>query len=73
VDPTHSLTSLRMLDSWSSTLAFFDPPISRANSMEEDGEEEEVGSSRTVLIVEGPKRVGKSTFAKLLLNRLLSR
>lgn len=43
---------------------------------EEDDEDEDddpnAGSERLVMLVEGPKRVGKSSFAKVLLNRLLS-
>jgi len=32
-----------------------------------------VDPGRLTVMVEGPKRVGKSTFAKMLLNRLLDR
>lgn len=43
----------------------------------EDSEDEEVdasvGAERMVVLVEGPKHVGKSTFARLVVNRLLSR
>lgn len=51
-------------------LAAFDPP-----PVIGEGDEEEMvlDAERLVAIVEGPKRVGKSTFARSLLNRLLSR
>ncbi|ORY54149.1 hypothetical protein BCR35DRAFT_296765 [Leucosporidium creatinivorum] len=82
LEPTPSLTSLRPLESWESTLASFGYRGRTANARSFDDEEEEeeeeeeelaAGAERLVLLVEGPKRVGKSTFTKLLLNRLLYR
>lgn len=48
---------------------------SDSEEQEDDAAEENAagGAERLVLLVEGPKRVGKSTFTKMLLNRLLSR
>lgn len=45
------------------------------NEIEIETEEEDLnaGAERIVCLVEGPKRVGKSTFARQLLNRLLTR
>ncbi|KAI5475995.1 AAA family ATPase Grc3 [Pseudohyphozyma bogoriensis] len=79
LEPTPSLTSLRMPDTWSSTLESFVAPSARKAKEEEETEDSEdefegqQGSERMVVMVEGPKHVGKSTFAKLVLNKLLSR
>lgn len=62
---------LRLYDSWASTLRLFD--ASNSVGPREGEEEEGAAPPRLTLIVEGPKRVGKSTFAKFLLNCLLSR
>lgn len=39
----------------------------------EEVEDLNAGAERIVCLVEGPKRVGKSTFARQLLNRLLTK
>ncbi|KAK4703113.1 polynucleotide 5'-hydroxyl-kinase GRC3/NOL9, partial [Phenoliferia sp. Uapishka_3] len=76
-DVTPSLTSMRNPSSWESTLLSLLPsrPAPDPDAEENSDEEEDLsaGADRMVLMVEGPKHVGKSTFAKLAVNRLLSR
>ncbi|KAL8290265.1 hypothetical protein RQP46_003204 [Phenoliferia psychrophenolica] len=80
LDMTPSLQAMRNPDSWESTLRNLLPSKSPTRPSGEDGEEESedeedlsAGADRMVAMVEGPKHVGKSTFAKLVVNRLLSR
>lgn len=60
------LTILRQVEHWSAALETIVPAT---NSIEEAA----VDPGRLTVVVEGPKRVGKSTFAKTLLNKLLDR
>lgn len=71
---------MRTAGSWDATLANLVPSRTQSKPRNEDdseeSEEEEdlsAGADRMVLMVEGPKHVGKSTFAKLVVNRLLSK
>ncbi|KDE04810.1 hypothetical protein MVLG_04774 [Microbotryum lychnidis-dioicae p1A1 Lamole] len=87
VEPTPSLTLIRSVDGWEATLAalatHLDPASKRISDAEDaedaDEDDEELAyaiptpSPRLCLLVEGPKRVGKSTFSKLVLHQLLSR
>ncbi|SCZ97193.1 BZ3500_MvSof-1268-A1-R1_Chr4-2g07051 [Microbotryum saponariae] len=84
VEPTPSLTLIRSVDGWEATLAalgkHLDPASKRIPDAEDDDEDDEelayaipTPSPRLCLLVEGPKRVGKSTFSKLVLHQLLSR
>ncbi|GAA5909690.1 hypothetical protein JCM8208_003847 [Rhodotorula glutinis] len=70
LEPEPSLAGLRPLDPWLAALAASVPPLSSAQ--DEDDDDEPV-ADRFVALVEGPKRVGKSTFAKMLLNSLFAR
>ncbi|GAA5853538.1 hypothetical protein JCM9279_001306 [Rhodotorula babjevae] len=73
LEPEPSLAGLRPLDPWLAALAASVPPSSTAPGDDDDDEEDdELVADRFVVIVEGPKRVGKSTFAKMLLNSLLA-
>ncbi|GAA5982354.1 hypothetical protein JCM5350_006155 [Sporobolomyces pararoseus] len=65
-EPVPGLTILRQLEPWSSTLS----SLVGAN---ENGGQAVADPGRLSVLVEGPKRVGKSTFSKMLLNRLLDR
>ncbi|GAA5880872.1 hypothetical protein JCM16303_005154 [Sporobolomyces ruberrimus] len=67
-EPIPGLTSLRSLEPWSSSLSNLVPNVTETN-----GEPVSVDPGRMSIVVEGPKRVGKSTFSKMLLNRLLDR
>ncbi|GAA6063209.1 hypothetical protein JCM10212_006842 [Sporobolomyces blumeae] len=62
-EPVPGLTMLRQLAPWSSAISTLVP----------SGEESSVDPGRTTVMVEGSKRVGKSTFSKMLLNKLLDR
>ena len=68
LEPTPSLTSLRMPGGWGDALEGL---VATAEVREEGVMP--VAEDRVVVMVEGPKRVGKSTFARLLLNRLLAK
>jgi len=74
LEPEPSLAGLRPLDPWLAALAASVPPLSTApDDDDDDDDDDELVADRFVAIVEGPKRVGKSTFAKMLLNSLLAR
>ncbi|GAA5871170.1 hypothetical protein JCM8547_001476 [Rhodosporidiobolus lusitaniae] len=62
-DPTPSLTSLRPMPQWDGALAEALPVLGEGAT----------DSGRFVAFVEGPKRVGKSTLARTLVNALLDR
>ncbi|GAA5942704.1 polynucleotide 5'-hydroxyl-kinase [Sporobolomyces koalae] len=62
------LALLRQIDPWHSSLSLLVPARSDMNV---DGASADPG--RLVIMVEGQKRVGKSTFSKMLLNKLLDR
>ncbi|GAA5940483.1 hypothetical protein JCM3775_004809 [Rhodotorula graminis] len=72
LEPEPSLAGLRPLDPWLAALAASVPPLSTADD-DDDDDDDEPAADRFVALVEGPKRVGKSTFAKMLLNSLLAR
>ncbi|GAA5963931.1 hypothetical protein JCM3765_006059 [Sporobolomyces pararoseus] len=65
-EPVPGLTILRQLEPWSSTFLSL-------VGINENGEQAVADPGRLTVLVEGPKRVGKSTFSKMLLNRLLDR
>ncbi|GAA5899984.1 polynucleotide 5'-hydroxyl-kinase [Sporobolomyces salmoneus] len=67
-DPVPGLTILRQIEPWSSALASLVP-----SPTDESSTETVADPGRLTVLVEGPKRVGKSTFSKMLLNRLLDR
>ncbi|SCV69463.1 BQ2448_2483 [Microbotryum intermedium] len=83
VEPTPSLTLIRSVEGWKTTLAalatYIEPPSNKSEDDSDDEIDEELAypipmpSPRLCLLVEGPKRVGKSTFSKLVLHQLLSR
>lgn len=62
-EPTPSLTSVRSLPQWDAALSAALPQLSEGST----------DPGRFVALVEGPKRVGKSTMARTLLNALLDR
>jgi polynucleotide 5'-hydroxyl-kinase GRC3/NOL9 len=62
VDPTPSLTSVRSVLQWDAALVSALPQLDGATD-----------PGRFVAVVEGPKRVGKSTLARTLINALLDR
>ncbi|BGP11033.1 Polynucleotide 5'-hydroxyl-kinase grc3 [Rhodotorula toruloides] len=64
-----SLAGLREVEAWTSAFSATLPPSPRTLSAPNGVST----SDRLVAIVEGPKRVGKSTFAKMLINQLLER
>ncbi|BGP17901.1 hypothetical protein JCM10213_005358 [Rhodosporidiobolus nylandii] len=64
--PTPSLTSLRPLPAWDSALAAALPAAAVEGGASSD-------PGRFVALVEGPKRVGKSTVARMAVNALLDR
>ncbi|GAA5825727.1 hypothetical protein JCM3770_003406 [Rhodotorula araucariae] len=66
LEPEPSLAGLRSNDEWLSALSSAVPPLSA------DGDDSPA-ADRLVALVEGPKRAGKSTFAKMLVNALLDR
>ncbi|BGO95163.1 hypothetical protein NBRC10512_001890 [Rhodotorula toruloides] len=68
-EPSPSLAGLREVEAWTSAFSSTLPPSPRL-PLASNGV---ATSDRLVAIVEGPKRVGKSTFAKMLVNQLLER
>ncbi|KAF7790792.1 hypothetical protein EIP86_001749 [Pleurotus ostreatoroseus] len=60
---THESQEFVLPPSWSSAISSVSPPLGR----------EEVDYSRQVYLVKGPKKCGKSTFARTLLNNLVTR
>ncbi|BGP27310.1 Polynucleotide 5'-hydroxyl-kinase grc3 [Rhodotorula toruloides] len=69
-EPEPSLAGLREVEAWTSAFSSTLPPSPRAPLGPSNGVST---SDRLVAVVEGPKRVGKSTFAKMLVNELLER
>ncbi|GAA5904333.1 hypothetical protein JCM5296_005259 [Sporobolomyces johnsonii] len=67
-EPVPALALMRELEPWSAALSSFAPFVS---AVEEEASSTDPG--RLVVMVEGPKRAGKSTFARTLMNRLLDR
>lgn len=82
-DATPTLTSLRPLDEWNAglngLLSSLAPSAVREDLVDDEEDDNFNGSEpsptqqRLALLVEGPKRVGKSTFAKMLINGLLEK
>ncbi|GAA6007713.1 polynucleotide 5'-hydroxyl-kinase [Rhodotorula paludigena] len=70
LEPEPGLAALQEVEPWTAALSAFLPPPPQAATGEADGGRH---SDRFVAVVEGPKRVGKSTFAKMLVNQLLDR
>ncbi|BGP03117.1 Polynucleotide 5'-hydroxyl-kinase grc3 [Rhodotorula toruloides] len=68
-EPSPSLAGLREVEAWTSAFSSTLPPSPRTFSAPNGVST----SDRLVAVVEGPKRVGKSTFAKMLVNQLLER
>ncbi|GAA5964517.1 hypothetical protein JCM21900_000626 [Sporobolomyces salmonicolor] len=68
IEPVPALALMRELEPWSAALSSFAPLVS---AVEENASSIDPG--RLVVMVEGPKRAGKSTFARTLMNRLLDR
>ncbi|BGP43096.1 Polynucleotide 5'-hydroxyl-kinase grc3 [Rhodotorula kratochvilovae] len=66
LEPEPSLAGLRSNDDWLSALSSAVPPSA-------SDDEDSRASDRLIALVEGPKRAGKSTFAKMLVNALLDR
>ena len=70
VTPEPSYTCFREDEQWQMALQSHLPPSPFASTSSSDADWR---GDAFVAMVEGPKRVGKSTFAKLLLNELLDR
>ncbi|TNY18865.1 hypothetical protein DMC30DRAFT_448448 [Rhodotorula diobovata] len=70
LEPEPSLAGLRPPDPWLAALAAAVPP---GPASDDDDHDALPVAERFVALVEGPKRAGKSTFAKVLLNSLLTR
>ncbi|BGP35016.1 Polynucleotide 5'-hydroxyl-kinase grc3 [Rhodotorula toruloides] len=68
-EPSPSLAGLREVEAWTTAFSSTLPPSPRTLSAPNGV----VLSDRLVAVVEGPKRVGKSTLAKMLVNQLLER
>jgi len=72
--PEHAVYPHCSPDTWSMAFNLLSSPgISDAEQQAEEGPEGSDRSSPLVAIVKGPKRSGKSTFAREAVNRLLNR